>query len=216
MFQTIKNWLFAIDPALPAASLVLLVFATIYSVRRWLPGAWKAIELSIPFLSALDAGPVFNAIWKIAQSLPGMLLGTAVAALTEGANVKAALWGVAAGALASVAHEVMAAYRGQVGGKKPPSAGAPDEPVRMFHVDPPPPPPPLRAALAGLAIALCPFGCSGAPKANACNPADATRLTAEYTAAVHLACQGFTFENCPSRPALEADLNRKLEAACPR
>jgi len=48
-----------------------------------------------------------------------------------------------------------------------------------------------------------------------CNPADAAKLTAEYVAKVHILCQGSTFDRCTARPALEAELNRQLEAACP-
>jgi len=56
--------------------------------------------------------------------------------------------------------------------------------------------------------------CSSTPP-KVCNPADAAKLTAEYAAKVHVLCQGQTFDGCTARPALEADLNKQLENACP-
>lgn len=155
LFANARAWLAAIDPALPAAVLVLLVFSTIYAVRRWLPSVWKAVEATVPFAGSLNAGPVFDAVWKTWQFLPGALLGAAVAALSAGLSVKSALWGVGSGALASLAHELMAAYRGQVGVPKGPStpsriAGAVGSALSLLSV---------FVLTAGLAACLMLSGC---------------------------------------------------------
>lgn len=165
LFSNARAWLSAIDPALPAAALVFLVFITVYSVRRWLPGVWKIVEATVPFADSLDPGPVLDAVWKSWQVLPGALLGAAVSALSSGLSVQSALWGVAAGAMASLGHELMAAYKGEVGKPKPPSV------------------PPLAAGL--LAICLMLGGCwlkgSFWPKLESCAPSPAALVSVVET-----------------------------------
>lgn len=122
-FASARLWLAQIDPLLPAALLVVIVFATVYSIRRWFPRVWLLVEKTVPFAESLDFTALGLVIWKSWQALPGMLFGAAVAAISTGGNVRAALWGVASGALASLAHEVMATYKGQVSVPKPRGGG---------------------------------------------------------------------------------------------
>jgi hypothetical protein len=154
LFATARAWLAAIDPAAPAAALVLIVFLSIYAIRRFLPGVWLWIESRIPFVDSLDYRPVATIVWKFVQALPGALLGAAVASLSSGASVKNALLGVLAGFAASLVHEVMAAYKGQVGARpKPPTGYVPERSEVLDIPDEPSerPTAPLRA----LSWALC-------------------------------------------------------------
>lgn len=141
-FEIARAWLAALDPAAPAAALVLTVFLAIYLLRRFAPGAWLWLESKIPFADALDYRPVATIVWKFVQALPGALLGAAVASLSSGASLRNALFGVLAGFAASLVHEVMAAYKGQVGRSTPLSKRT-------------------LPSLAGLMLALCfaLFGC---------------------------------------------------------
>lgn len=120
-FAIARAFLASVDPAAPAAALVLTVFLVIYSLRRFAPKVWLAIEAKLPFVDTLDYRPVATIVSKFMQALPGALLGAGVASLSSGASVKTALLGVLAGFGASLVHEVMAAYKGQVSSPKPPS-----------------------------------------------------------------------------------------------
>lgn len=166
LFANARAWLAGIDPLLPAATLVLVVFAAIYAIRRWFPGVWALVEKSVPFVDSLDYRPVATVVWKAWQALPGALLGAVVSALSSGISVKSAVIGVLAGFAASLAHEVMAAYRGQVGAraKRPPSM------------------PPLAGGAFALLLAICLGGCAWLngtawPVVKACAPSSANLLT---------------------------------------
>ncbi len=147
-----RAWLAAIDPAAPAAALVLTVFLTVYLVRRFAPNAWLAITSYVPLATQIDPSPVLAAIGKLLQALPGALYGAAVSALMQGLSVTSALQGVGAGFLAAVVHEVMANYQGKVSRKLPPaspssSSGSARSPLAAVPPSNPP------AALRGLAMA---------------------------------------------------------------
>jgi len=143
-------WLSSINPLAPAlvgnALAVLAVFTTVYLLRRFAPGLWLALTKWIPDASTIDVGAFFAFLIKLLQSLPGQVLGIALAALTSGGKQQfiGALWGILAAAL----HEILAwaplPYKGAVGGKKDggdgPSGGAP-----VVHITIPPSPPPPAA-----------------------------------------------------------------------
>ncbi len=118
-FSIVRAWLASVDPAAPAATLVLTVFFAIYALRRWFPSAWLWLEHRLPFVGTLDYRPVATVVSKFVQALPGALLGAVVASLSSGASVKNAVFGVLAGFGASLVHEVMAAYKGEVSAPKP-------------------------------------------------------------------------------------------------
>ena len=63
---------------------------------------------------------------------------------------------------------------------------------------------------------LCVAGGCAPSNHAACDPAVATRLTAEYYAAARVECHGYTVETCPALPGLQTNLANALEAACPR
>lgn len=80
--------------------------------------------------------------------------------------------------------------------------------------DPPPTIGGVLVLLLAIGFALHSSACAAADP-HVCNPVDAVTLTSAYAANVHLQCQGYTFDACPVRPALEADLNKQLASACP-
>jgi hypothetical protein len=149
-FAIARAFLANLDPAAPAAALILTVFLTIYSLRRFAPKAWLWIEAKLPFVDTLDYRPFATIVSKFVQSLPGALLGVVVASLSSGASVKSAVIGVLSGFAASLVHEVMAAYKGQVSTPKPPTMAKPYTPERpMTIIDKGPPSVPPAAAFVG-------------------------------------------------------------------
>ncbi len=118
-FAIARAFLASIDPAAPAAALILTVFFAVYATRRWFPRVWLWLEKMLPFVDSLDYRPIATIVSKFVQSLPGALLGVVVASLSSGASVKTAVFGVLAGFGASLTHEIMASYKGQVSAPKP-------------------------------------------------------------------------------------------------
>lgn len=72
-----------------------------------------------------------------------------------------------------------------------------------------------RAALSlGLGSICLVLGCSSS-QPNPCTPQVLAGIEADYSAKVIASCQGFTFNNCPSLPALKADRAKaEKEASC--
>lgn len=126
VFESARAWLASVDPAAPAALLVLACFAFVWLLRRS-PKLWSYVEASVPFVTELDPGPVFTVVWKSWQALPGAIFGAVTAALFGGVSVPNAFYGVLAAAAASLTHEIMKAYNGEVAARKrsiPPIVGA--------------------------------------------------------------------------------------------
>jgi hypothetical protein len=122
--QQALAWLSAIDPAVPRALLVALVFAAVYLFRKTFPRAWEAFASVVP-VPVIDPAPGLLLLSKSWQALPGTLLGAAASAIAAGADVRPALKGALFGALAALAHEFAKAapwlpYRGEVGKAKLP------------------------------------------------------------------------------------------------
>jgi hypothetical protein len=126
LLQQALAWLSAVDPALPRALLVALVFASVYLIRKFFPRAWELFASAVP-VPVIDPAPLLLLLSKSWQALPGALLGAAASALTSGADVKHAVKGALFGALAALVHEFAKAapwlpYTGAVGRTKlPPS-----------------------------------------------------------------------------------------------
>ena len=161
IFAPARAWLVAnIDPAAPAALLVIIVFLAVYSLRRWAPSLWLRLEHAVPFVDSIDPAPGLKILLKVWQALPGAAFGAATAALTTGLSVTHALWGVVAGFAASAVHEIMAAYQGAVGRPKPPTSAS-GSGRGSITIDPPkpfpPPPAPPAAAMRALPIGF--FAC---------------------------------------------------------
>ncbi len=127
------NVLKGIDPSLPRALFVALVFLTVLAWRKLSPGSWKTFSNVIP-VSEADTNWFKATMLKVWQALPSALLGAVYGALGTGGDIVASLKLAALALLAPVVHEVAWRYQGNLGTKKspPPSgenkpAGAVDE-----------------------------------------------------------------------------------------
>ena len=202
-FALARLWLAHIDPAAPAAALILSVFCFVWVLRRF-PKVWGVVEASVPFASKLDPGPILTVVWKSWQALPGALFGAAVAALSSGASVSVALSGVGAAAVASLSHELMKVYDGAAASKKAPGSG------------------PMLAALS-VALAMSVSGCSlfgshGSvwPALGACAPTPAdlfgkvesilTAQTGDYEKDLEALGknEGYAFVECAAQAVVDA------------
>jgi len=130
-----RLWLANLDPAAPAVTLMLGVFLTIYSIRRWFPRAWLWVEKTVPFVDSIDYQPAATILWKAWQAWPAALLGAVTSALSTGVSVAGALKGAGLGLVVAAIHELANAYRGAVGTPKPKN--------------------PSSSSLSMLALALC-------------------------------------------------------------
>lgn len=74
--------------------------------------------------------------------------------------------------------------------------------------------PPALVLLLAIGCAIHAQACR--PSGKPCNPADVAAPTAAYVAKMRVLCKGYTFDACPARPALEADLKKETEALCPK
>ncbi len=205
MLPKITSFLAHLSPSAPAlvgnALAVLSVFVAVYTIRKQAPSVWLFVTKWIPGVDKLDVSGFSAMLIKLAQSLPGQLLGVALAAATSGgkAALPGLLWGVGAAAL----HEILAwsplPYKGAVAKPEPPgddgSGGAGAE---VIHITIPPegriPSNPPPAALRSLLLACVVLACSPAAtqKAEAAGAAAAECLAnpAVKACLVGLTCEG--------------------------
>ncbi len=125
------NWLVAIDPSLPRALFVALVFVTVMAWRKLLPASWIKFSSLIP-VSDEDTSWFKATLRKAWQALPSALLGAVYGALGTGGNVLASLKLAALALLAPVIHDVAAKYQGTLGTKKNPPPDDPDTTVSLM------------------------------------------------------------------------------------
>ena len=108
-----RSYLAAINPALPAVALILVLWAPQAAIRKWLPALW-----------ALPAswGPQWVGARHVWQSLPSLAGGALMGAMSSGGDAWSAAWGAVAGALTPVFHHILKAsalpYDGELGGSK--------------------------------------------------------------------------------------------------
>lgn len=115
-------WLVAIDPSLPRAFFVALVFATVLAWRKYAPGSWSKFSAVIP-VSEADTNWLKVTLQKLWQAVPAALLGAVYGALGTGGDVAATVKLAMLGLVAPVIHEVAWRYQGKLGtpsGKLPP------------------------------------------------------------------------------------------------
>lgn len=113
------NALKAVDPSLPRALFVALVFLTVLAWRKLSPGSWLKFSSVIP-VSDEDTSWFMATLLKVWQALPSALLGAIYGALGTGGNVVESLKLAALALLAPVIHELAWRYEGKLGTKKTP------------------------------------------------------------------------------------------------
>jgi hypothetical protein len=121
-FAPVYTWLVAIDPSLPRALFVALVFATVLLWRKLAPGSWAKFSAVIP-VSEADTSWLKATLQKLWQALPAAVLGAVYGALGTGGDVAATVKLALLGLAAPVIHEVAWRYQGKLGtpsGKLPP------------------------------------------------------------------------------------------------
>ncbi len=116
----VRDWLARLDPAAPAAGLIVFVFFVIYAIRRWRPTWWLWLERKLPIVDEFNYTFVGNLLWNSLQALPAVLLGAVTSAIADGVSLKGALVGAALGAATALIHKLAAGYKGKVGGPRAP------------------------------------------------------------------------------------------------
>jgi hypothetical protein len=128
-------WLAAIDPSLPRALFVALVFATVLAWRKFWPAGWAKFSNLIP-VSEADTSWFKATLQKLWQALPAAVLGAIYGALGTGGDVLATIKLALLGLAAPVIHEVAWRYQGRLGtpsGKLPPPGSGDSKPVGPAH-----------------------------------------------------------------------------------
>lgn len=116
--QAAREFLAAINPDLPAAAFVALVFLVVLAIRKAFPSAWEKWSAVVPVL-AIDPSPVLVLLSKAWQAVPAAVIGAVLAALQSGADVRTTVYGALLALLAPVAHELAKNYKGTLGASKP-------------------------------------------------------------------------------------------------
>lgn len=119
-------FLASIDPSLPRALFVALVFLSVMLWRKVSPNSWRKWSNLIPVTEA-DTSWLKVAAQKLLQALPSAVLGAVYGALGTGGDLWPTVKLAAMGLIAPFLHEVAWRYEGKLGdGKKlgPPSLGA--------------------------------------------------------------------------------------------
>jgi hypothetical protein len=233
-------WLAALDPSLPRALFVALVFATVLAWRKLSPGSWKKFSGLLP-ISDADTNWFKATLLKTWQALPSAALGLVYGALGTGADVWSTLKLGLLGLLAPVIHEVAWRYQGNLGQPKPPSSKPDDtdttisimpEPVKLvaqdrsrLHNDRPDEPAEMsgkwrhedwRLQVVFGALLACVLSCGAASKLP-CDESKLRAIDADYAAKVIAVClpKYDSKEDCPEWAALQAEHRRQLKEACP-
>jgi hypothetical protein len=223
----VYTWLAAIDPSLPRALFVALVFLTVLAWRKLSPGSWKAFSSLIP-VSEEDTSWFKATMLKVWQALPSALLGAVYGALGTGGNVLASLKLAALALLAPVVHELAWRYQGKLGTRKGPGGPSGEKPVGVYGAgvgsfdDTTPPSLPgiaLRCALTAtvLIALLLPTGCASWKTVVKTADTAAELACAEFFGAkqklsIEAAAKAFCSTREDLEPWIEAVLAAKREA----
>jgi uncharacterized phage-associated protein len=113
LIEQARAFLAAINPALPAVALVLVLWAPQAAIRRWLPSLW-----AVP----ASWGPKAQELRRVWQALPSLAGGALLGAVSSGGDPWQAAWGsVVAAATPFLHHALKAApipYTGELGSKR--------------------------------------------------------------------------------------------------
>jgi hypothetical protein len=135
-FDPAYAFLANIDPSLPRALFVALVFTSVLLWRKFAPVSWSKFSNLIP-VSEADTSWFKATLQKAWQALPAALLGAIYGALGTGGDVVATLKLALLGLLAPLVHELAWRYQGNLGtpsGKLPPPGDS--RPVAAKPSDP--------------------------------------------------------------------------------
>jgi hypothetical protein len=115
-------WLAMLDPSLPRALFVALVFFTIWLIRQLAPNKWEAFA-NLVGVKTPDMAWWHREVRALWQMLPAAIIGTLYGFLGTGDPWEALRAG-GLGLLAPFAHRVAKQYKGRLGDGKPPSGTA--------------------------------------------------------------------------------------------
>lgn len=221
-------WLQAIDPSLPRALFVALVFASVLAWRKLSPSTWIKFSGLIKVTDE-DASWFKSTMLKLWQAVPAATIGAVYGALGTGGNVAASLKLALLGLLAPVIHELAWRYQGNLGSAKNPPPSDPKplaqvERISFVKPDDEPAPPSLPGAAILLLVAgfaLHQQACSSvAPpvaKSLPCDDAKMTRIDLAYVAEVAAQCREYPSKHeCPAWPSLRAKHRAALRNECPQ
>jgi hypothetical protein len=133
-------WLAALDPSLPRALFVALVFGTVLLWRKLWPESWRMWSAVIR-ISEADANWFKAAILKAWQMLPSALIGGLYGWAGTGGSLEEAMRLALMGLLAPLVHDLAWRYQGKLGDGKPrvPPSLPPEpegKPVRILFENP--------------------------------------------------------------------------------
>lgn len=120
----IHTWLEHVNPQLPVAVLMLVIWLPQYLIRRFLPNVWE-IPATLPFdFFHVDRNSLLL-LRKAWQALPSVALGALLQSLWMHGDAWTAVLGAAQGLLAPALHELMKGLPVPYQGGVPPAADPP-------------------------------------------------------------------------------------------
>jgi hypothetical protein len=106
-------WLAAINPDLPRALFVMLVFSTVWLIRQYAPNKWEQFA-NLVGVKSDDTSWLFNELRAAWQMLPAAIIGTIYGVLGTGGDVVESLRLAALALLAPVVHRIAQRYQGRL------------------------------------------------------------------------------------------------------
>ena len=107
-------WLALLDPSLPRALFVAMVFFSVWLIRQLAPNQWEAFA-NLIHVKSDDTAWWQNELRAAWQMLPAAIIGTLYGLLGTGADPWPTLKAMLLALLAPVVHRIAARYKGQVG-----------------------------------------------------------------------------------------------------
>lgn len=224
----IYAFLAAIDPSLPRALFVALIFGAVLLWRKVSPDTWRAYSNLIP-VSDEQTGRFVAVLKKTWQALPSVLMSAIAGALGTGGNMGATIKIALLGLLPPIIHELGWRYQGNLGDGKPlvppslPSPGQRDHIRFSAEADPGPDDAAIRRwarpawylPLAFGAFALLP-GCGLLGGKPPCDESKLEAIDAAYISQMGVLClpKYDRKEDCPDYPRLKTEHRQRLADEC--
>jgi hypothetical protein len=112
-------WLYALDPMLPQALFVSLVFFTVWLLRKLAPNQWEGFA-NLIHVKSDDTSWWQNELRAAWQMLPAAIIGTLYGVLGTGGELWPTLKATLLSLLAPVVHRIAKRYEGKTGKPKDP------------------------------------------------------------------------------------------------